>query len=54
MIARVAHWIAQSWEELRLIAPYAAAALVSGGTISSVLVTLVWFFQHHHKAGLRA
>ena len=48
MTARVAHWITQSWEELRLIAPYAAAALVTGGSISSVMVTLVWLVQHHH------
>jgi hypothetical protein len=54
VITRVVHWIAQSFDELRLITPYAAAALVSGGTISSVLVTLVWFFQHRHKAELRA
>jgi len=48
MTARVAHWITQSWGELHLVAPYAAAALVTGGSISSVMVTLVWLFQHHH------
>ncbi|HEY2590006.1 MAG TPA: hypothetical protein VGI35_00335 [Steroidobacteraceae bacterium] len=48
MTERVAHWIAQSWDELRLIAPYAAAALVSGGSVSSVMVALVWLFQHRH------
>jgi hypothetical protein len=48
MTARVGHWITQSWDELRLIAPYAAAALVTGGSISSVMVTLVWLLQHHH------
>jgi hypothetical protein len=47
MIERVAHWITQGSNELRLIAPYAAAALVTGGSISSVMVALVWLFQHH-------
>ncbi len=50
MIERIAHWIIQSWDELRPIAPYVAAALVSGGSISSVLVVLVWLFQHHRQA----
>jgi hypothetical protein len=49
MAERVAHWIAESWEELRLAAPYAVAALVSGGSLSPVLLALVWLFQHHHK-----
>ena len=49
MTERVAHWIIQSRDELRLIAPYAAAALVSGGSMSSALVTLVWLFQHHRR-----
>ncbi len=44
---RVAHWMTQSFNELRALGPYAAAALITGGSISSLLVTLVWLFQHH-------
>ena len=48
MTARVAHWITQSWDELRLITPYVSAALVTGGSVSSVIVALVGLVQHHH------
>lgn len=47
MAEKLALSIAHSWDELRLVAPYAAAALASGGSISSVLIVLVWLFQHH-------
>lgn len=54
MSEKIAHWAAHSWDELREIAPYAAAALVTGGSISSVLVAVVWLFQHHHRAEPRS
>lgn len=43
----VARWMSQSLEELRAMSPLATAALVTGGSVSSVLVTLVWLLQHH-------
>jgi len=53
MAEKLTHWIADGWDELREVAPYAAAALVTGGSISSVLVALVWLVQHHHHTGPR-
>ncbi|MGH8218376.1 MAG: hypothetical protein ACREUT_07410 [Steroidobacteraceae bacterium] len=49
MSERIVHWITESWGELRLAAPYALAALVTGGSVSSVLVALVWLFRQHHQ-----
>ena len=53
MIARVTHSLMQIWDELRPIGLYAAAALVTGGSLSSVLVAVVWLLQHHRNAEAR-
>lgn len=53
MKEKVAHWMTQSFDELRELGPYAAAALVTGGSVSSVLVTLVWIYRRHHGMGSR-
>ena len=54
MIEKAAHWIADGWDELRVMSPYAAAALLTGGSLSSILVALWWLVQHHGRAELRS
>ena len=54
MAEKMVHWVAHGWDELRVVTPYAAAALVTGGSISSALVTLVWLLQHHPRTGRRS
>jgi len=49
MAEKITHWVAHGWDELRTFTPYAAAALVTGGSISSVLITLVWLLEHHPR-----
>ncbi len=51
---RLAHWLAQSFGELRALGPYETAALITGGSLSSLLVALVWLFQHHHEREARS
>lgn len=53
MIARITHSLMQIWNDLRPIGLYAAAAFVTGGSMSSVLVAAVWFLQHHRNAEAR-
>lgn len=53
MKEKVAHWMTQSFDELRALGPYATAALVTGGSVSSVLATLVWLYRRRHAAGPR-
>lgn len=53
MTERIEHWITQSWDELRPVAPYLAAALVSGGSLGSVLLGLVWLIQRHRQTERR-
>lgn len=38
-----------SFGELRALGLYATAALLTGGSVSSFLVALVWLFQHYHR-----
>jgi len=54
MRQRVAHWMTQSLDELRVIGPLATGAFVAGGTFSSLAVTFVWLVQHHVRRGSRS
>lgn len=54
MTEKFAQWIAHGWDELRVIAPYAVAALVTGGSLSSLLIGLVWLLQHRERAERRS
>jgi hypothetical protein len=54
MKRRVAHWMTQSFEELRLLGPLATGAFVAGGTFNSLAVTFVWLVQHHVRRGSRS
>ena len=51
----VARWMSHGLDELRAVGPLATTALLTGGSVSSVVLTIVWLLQHHPiRKGRRA